>query len=270
MRGGQMELMRRVLETGAGTLSYLRTGGAAERAGLFVHGLGCDGAWFAGHFDRHDLTFMGWLVPDLLGHGDSARPEDAAAYRMESQAQALAEMLSAEGTTEIVIVAHSMGGLVALRLAEILERSAAARVLGLAYAEGNIDENDTFMSRSIAEQSWETFAESGWRKLLADLARDPALTSYLRTLTWAGPLTVHASCVNLVAHSREEVTTALLRRFTFPKLFVFGERNRGRFTSEIIARRFGEVRYIPDAGHVVYEDNPGAFWGLVREFCAAL
>jgi pimeloyl-ACP methyl ester carboxylesterase len=126
------------------------------------------------------------------------------------------------------------------------------------------------MSRSIAEQSWETFAVSGWRKLLADLARDPALTSYLRTLTWAGPLPIHASCVNLVAHSREEVTTALLRRFTFPKLFVFGERNRGRFTSEIIARRFGEVRYIPDAGHVMYEDNPGAFWGLAREFCAAL
>jgi pimeloyl-ACP methyl ester carboxylesterase len=237
---------------------------------LFIHGLGCDGAWFAGHFDRHDLAFMGWLVPDLLGHGDSARLQDAAGYRMESQAQALAELLSAEGATEIVLVAHSMGGLVALHLAEILDRSAAGRVLGLVYAEGNIDENDTFMSRSVAEQSWGTFAASGWRKLLGDLAAEPVLTSYLRTLTWAGPLTVHASCLSVVAESRARLTTARLSRMAFPKLFLFGERNRGRFTSEEDVRRFGEVRYVAGAGHVMYEDNPGAFWGLVREFCAAL
>ena len=266
-----MEPMRRVLETSVGAVSYLRAAGATtERTGLFIHGLGCDGGWFAEHFDRHDLTFLAWLIPDLLGHGESARPEDPAAYRMESQAQALDELLSAEGPAEVVLVAHSMGGLVALRLAELLERRGSARVLGLVYAEGNIDENDTFMSRGIAEQSWDTFATSGWAKLIGDLAGDPALTSYLRTLTSGGPLTVHASCVNLVAHSREAVTTALLRRFTFPKLFVFGERNRGRFTSEGIARRFGEVRYIPDAGHVMYEDNPDAFWGTIREFCTLL
>jgi len=266
-----MELMRRVLETGAGNVSYLRAGdAAAKRAGLFIHGLGCDGAWFAGHFDRHDLTFLAWLVPDLLGHGESARLEDPAAYEMESQAQALAELLSAEGPAEVVLVAHSMGGLVALRLAEILEQSGAARVVGLVYAEGNIDGNDTFMSRGIAEQSWGTFAVSGWRKLLGDLAGDTTLASYLRTLIWAGPLTVHASCLSVVAQSRSEVTTALLRRFAFPKLFVFGERNRGRFTSEEVVRRFGEVRYVPGAGHAMYEDNPEAFWALIRGFCASL
>lgn len=266
-----MELTRRVLETRFGTVSYLRSAGAMpKRTGLFIHGLGCDGGWFSEHFGRHDLTFVTWFVPDLLGHGKSGRPEDLVAYRMESQAQALDELLSAEGSAEVVLVAHSMGGLVCLRLAELLERRGSARVLGLVYAEGNIDENDTFMSRGIAEQSWETFATSGWAKLIGDLTGDPALSSYLRTLTSAGPLTVHASCMNLVAHSREEVTTALLRRFTFPKLFVFGARNRGRFTSEVIARRFGEVRYIPDAGHVMYEDNPEAFWGLIRGFCASL
>jgi pimeloyl-ACP methyl ester carboxylesterase len=126
------------------------------------------------------------------------------------------------------------------------------------------------MSRTIAEQSWETFFTSGWGRLIGDLSGDLQMASYVRTLTSAGPLTVHASCLGVLAHSREEITTALLRRFAFPKLFIFGERNRGRFTSELLARRFGEVRYVPDAGHAMYEDNPDAFWGLVRGFCAAL
>jgi pimeloyl-ACP methyl ester carboxylesterase len=267
----EMELTRRVLNTSPGVVSYLRSAGATtKRTGLFIHGLGCDGAWFLEHFARQDLSFLTWLVPDLLGHGESARVEDPAAYRMETQAKALAELLAIEGSTELVMVAHSMGGLIALRLAEILGRWSSPRVLGLAYAEGNIDENDTFVSRTIAEQSRETFFTSGWGRLIGDLSGDPQMASYVRTLTSAGPLTVHASCLSVVAQSREEVTTPLLRRFTFPKLFIFGERNCGRFTSELVAQRLGEVCYVPDAGHAMYEDNPEAFWTLIRSFCASL
>jgi pimeloyl-ACP methyl ester carboxylesterase len=266
-----VELKRRVLEISLGEVSYLRSDSrTTERTGLFIHGLGCDGGWFSQHFDRQELSFLAWLVPDLLGHGESARLEDPASYRMENQAQALAELLSAEGSTELVMVAHSMGGLIALRLAEMLEGRSSPRALGLAYAEGNLDENDTFMSRTIAEQSWEMFFTSGWGRLIGDLSGDPQMASYVGTLTSAGPLTVHASCVSVVAHSSAQVTTALLRRFAFPKLFIFGERNRGRFTSELIARRFGEVGYVPDAGHAMYEDNPDAFWTLLRSFCASL
>ena len=266
-----MELRRRVLKTSLGTVSYLRSvSTTTQRTGLFIHGLGCDGAWFSEHFARQDLSFLAWLVPDLPGHGASGRLAVPAAYRMENQAQALAELLSAEGSTELVMVAHSMGGLIALRLAEIFEGRSGPRVLGFVFAEGNIDENDTFMSRTVAEQNWETFVTSGWGRLIGDLSLEPQMASYVRTLTSAGPLTVHASCLSVMAHSREEVTTALLRRFALPKLFIFGERNRGRFTSELVAQRFGEVRYVPDAGHAMHEDNPDAFWTLIRSFCASL
>jgi len=30
------------------------------------------------------------------------------------------------------------------------------------------------------------------------------------------------------------------------------------------------VRFVPGAGHAMHEDNPPAFWALVRDFCATL
>lgn len=266
-----MTPQRRSLPTRHGALSYLATGpGGQARHGLFVHGLGCDGSFFAAQAADLDLGFLPWLVPDLLGHGASARPADPLAHRMESQAGALADLLAAEGVAEVVLVAHSMGGPVALRLAEALAAEGGARPVGLVYAEGNLDENDAFLSRRVAGQAWETFEAVGWPSLLAELARQAGMSSYLRTLRSAGARTVHASSVSLVAHSREEVTTPLLRRLGCPRLFLFGERNRGRFTSEGLARRLGEVRFVPGASHAMHEDNPAAFWGLVREFALAL
>lgn len=261
---------RRAVVTRHGVVSYLATTGAAARRGLFVHGLGCDGSFFAAQAAELDLGFLPWLVPDLLGHGASARPTDPLACRMESQAAALADLLTAEGVAEVVLVAHSMGGPVALRLAEVLETEGGARPVGLVYAEGNLDENDAFLSRGVAEQPWEAFEAEGWPALLAGLERQPGASSYLRTLRSAGPRAVHASSVSLVAHSREAVTTALLRRLDCPKLFLFGERNQGRFTSEGLARRLGEVLFVPGAGHAMHEENPPAFWGLVRDFARAL
>jgi len=245
-------------------------GGGAGRCGLFIHGLGCDGSWFAVQAGAFDMGPLAWLAPDLLGHGCSERPADPCAYRMESQARALAEVVAATRSAEVVLVGHSMGGPIALRLAEILTRGGGPRVVGLVYAEGNLDEGDAFMSAQVANQDREAFLATGWAELVAELRRDPGMASYLSTLEAAGPLVAHASCASLVEHSRPEVTVPLLLGLDCPKLFLFGERNRGRFSSEKLAAGLGTVRFVPDAGHAMYEDNPSAFWALVRDFCATL
>jgi len=261
---------RASLTTTLGALSVLRNESCAQRTGLFVHGLGCSGSFFEAQARAVELDFLRWLVPDLLGHGESAKPQGEEPYSMEGQALALAELLAAQGSREVVLVAHSMGGPIALRLAERLRAGHAARVVGLVYAEGNIDANDAFISAQIAAQPWPVFERLGWPRMIEDLAADPAFASYLSTVTIAGPWTVWASCVSLAAHSLESVTLPLLVQVRAPKLFLYGSRNQGKFTSEAIARGLGEVRLVPDAGHAMVEDNPAAFWALVRDFCSAL
>jgi pimeloyl-ACP methyl ester carboxylesterase len=48
-----------------------------------------------------------WLVPDLIGHGRSDISSDIFAYKMESQARAVVQMLVREGTRRCALVAHS-------------------------------------------------------------------------------------------------------------------------------------------------------------------
>ncbi len=258
------------VETRFGAVRYFRAVGGGDRlCCLFVHGLGADKSWFEAQYTRYDLAFADWIVPDLLGHGTSARPEDETAYRMQSQAAVLAEVLCTEAVRRVVLIAHSMGGPIALRLAELLGTD-GPRLAGLVYAEGNIDEGDAFLSRHVAAQTAEGLARRGWDQLIGSLAHDGSNEAYLHSLRAAGWRTLHASAVSLVEHSVPAVTVPLLTSIRVPVLFLFGERNRGRFTSEAIAGSLGEVRYVPGAGHALYLDTPTAFWDLVREFCLSL
>jgi pimeloyl-ACP methyl ester carboxylesterase len=57
-----------------------------------------------------------WLIVDLLGHGRSALSSDPWAYTMENQAKAVMRVLLAEGVRKMALIAHSLGGVVAVRL----------------------------------------------------------------------------------------------------------------------------------------------------------
>lgn len=254
----------------SGAVRYFRAVAPGRRETLFIHGLGVDKSWFAVHHARRRTDFAGWVVPDLPGHGESDRPADMAGLSMTGLATALAAVLDAERIREIVLVGHSMGGAVALALARQLRDSGAARVGGLVLAEGNLDANDAFLSARVAAQPRAEFIARGWDALLAELSALRRMAGYLRTLRRAGPDTLYACSVSLVAMSRAEVTVPPVEAIDAPKLFVFGERNRGRFSSEVLAATLGPVAFIPRAGHAMYADNPTAFWSVVREFLAGL
>jgi len=95
-------------KTRFGTMRY-RTFGSVDTAApriLFIHGLGSSSQ--TAQPPEEQLATAGFLVPDLLGHGDSARPADPEAYRMRSQAEAIVNVLDAEPTTgELFLIAHS-------------------------------------------------------------------------------------------------------------------------------------------------------------------
>jgi pimeloyl-ACP methyl ester carboxylesterase len=57
------------------------------------------------------------LAPDLRGHGESSNPGDAESYTFERLAGDLSAFLTAVGVSRCDLLGHSMGGMVALRLA---------------------------------------------------------------------------------------------------------------------------------------------------------
>ncbi|MFW9944082.1 MAG: alpha/beta fold hydrolase [Candidatus Sifarchaeia archaeon] len=99
---------------------YLHRNPAQSTMILYIHGLGDNRKWFPKHFKTYSLDRFSWIVPDLLGHGDSSKSDKVGAYTMEQQAKFLAAILEKEQVKDPSILAHSMGGPIAISLIEQL------------------------------------------------------------------------------------------------------------------------------------------------------
>lgn len=85
----------------------------SKKAALFIHGsaLRTD-VW---HYQMTELTGRRLVFCDLRGHGQSELRGEAA-YSMETLSDDLAAVLDDIGAKELVIVGHSIGGMIALEL----------------------------------------------------------------------------------------------------------------------------------------------------------
>ena len=89
----------------------------AEPTRVYLHGLGASSsAYYAAVATNPALAGRRSLLMDLLGHGISDRPADAS-YTLEEHADLLATALTAAGVSAAEVIAHSMGGAVAIVLA---------------------------------------------------------------------------------------------------------------------------------------------------------
>ncbi len=257
------DLVEKQYQSNFGEISYFR---AIDRRQpfdvLFIHGLGADKAWFADQFPAHSLGRYSWLVPDLLGFGTSAKPQAQDAYTMDRQAEILMDLLLEEKVESLVILAHSMGGPIAVSLIELLTQRTTVRATALFYLEGNLDINDAYLSGKFASLPFNEYAEKFRRRLETVKRTDRDL---YEAMCETGPLPFWASSVDLLRVSRSGgLLQRIQSRKDLPAVFVFGERNKGRFSSEESITQAGlPVRYVPDADHLMYLDNPKAFWPLI-------
>src|SRR5436190_23672488 len=94
------------------TLNYTVLGAGPPL--VLIHG------WSA---NSHEWEEVGWpdavsdrtlLIPDLRGHGNSAKPHDPRAYAMDAFATDIVALLDAVGADTADVFGYSMGGTVAL------------------------------------------------------------------------------------------------------------------------------------------------------------
>ncbi|OMB99230.1 alpha/beta hydrolase [Mycobacterium sp. NS-7484] len=98
-------------------LNVREYGPPGERAVVLLHRYSASIEWWdrvASHLARDQRV----IAIDLVGHGGSEAPNDAADYAAEGQASAVHDALVALGVREAVLVGHSMGGKVAAALAQ--------------------------------------------------------------------------------------------------------------------------------------------------------
>jgi esterase len=211
------------------------------------------------------------LVPDLRNHGRSPHAEEAGFAAM---AQDVAELLAAEGLSQVIVLGHSLGGKVAMQLAldhpDLVKGLIVVDIAPKAYPPAH----KTLMAALLAVDLSQYTTRGEVDTVLAGPIPTPAIRQWLLKnlnrdaegkLTWKPNLPVlHRHLTELSAGFAE------VREYAGPVLFVGGGRSDYILPEDLPRiREFfpqAQLEVIPEAGHWVHVDAPGRMGELVKEF----
>ncbi len=224
---------------------------------LFLHGLACSHESFRYLLDRSRFPGVNLLVPDMLGFGMSAKPVEFS-YTMEDQAELCLRLLRRFPYQRLHLVAHSMGGAVALLMTEQL-----AQLSSFANLEGNlISEDCGLLSRGIVRSSFDDYQKQGFADHQREFAGDPQLRFEQTTAT-----AVYKSAQSLAGWSDSGKLLKIFTNLPGKTAYIFGEEN----ARMPILRQLDsdQLLMIPDSGHGMMTDNPESFYTALAEFISS-
>ncbi|MCF3131429.1 alpha/beta fold hydrolase [Streptomyces olivochromogenes] len=226
-----------------------------EPARVFVHGLGSMSTVYHAHIAAHpELAGRRSLFVDLPGHGISDRPAHFG-YTLEDHADALAAALDAARLTGAELVAHSMGGSVAI----VLAHRRPDLVSRLVLTEANLDAfpPQSAASREIASYEADEFLAFGHARVLERVG-----PLWAATMRLADPRALHRTSRGLVRGSDPAMRT-LLEGLPIDRVYLQGELSGELAGKEGLEEAGVRVVTVPGAGHNVMFDQPDAFVATV-------
>ncbi|MGW1840664.1 alpha/beta fold hydrolase [Streptomyces sp. BBFR2] len=235
--------------------------GTERPARLYLHGLGASSPVYWSATAAHPLlTGARALLLDLLGFGISDRPA-AFAYTMEAHADAVAAALEAAEVEGAQVVAHSMGGTVAVLLAARHPRLVSRLVL----VDPNLDalepERGAGGSRGIAARTAGEFAAGDAETAAA------AGSEWWATMRLAGRDALHRSAVELVRGSTPSVRETLCA-LTVPRTLLYPTDDGPFPGADGLTAAGVTVVGLPGCGHNMMLDAPEAFARATAEALA--
>lgn len=268
----------------------------ADRTVILTHGY-CltEAVW---HYQKRDLAggSFGLVTWDLPGHGASP-PATRGRLTLGQTVDALARVIEECGPGEVVLVGHSLGGVISLgylvrhadAAAELVKglvlvstplqhfaRAAAgrwpgapleARALGgVVQAAVESDLFDRVMSRDVGT---EEISALSYRLVRWGFGHQPSPTQvrFIRDVIASVPPDVRADTFRIMTGWD---FTPYLSRITIPAMVVIGSRDRlvsPAESRELVERLpAGEAMVFPDAGHAAFLERPNRFNRELRRF----
>jgi pimeloyl-ACP methyl ester carboxylesterase len=237
--------------------------GAGDPPLLFVHGWCCDST----HWRRQLPAFRRdhrVVAVDLRGHGSSSKPEQD--YTMDAFCQDLEWLIGKLGLRRPVVIGHSMGGVIALRLAGRRKRALSGVVIVDSPVYPKFDRAGRQQLNTIFDALEGPTYRAAARRIIDENfftpASPPALRRRLTTKLMRTPQHVMSSAFrNLWLDNR-----ALGKRVNAPSLFIDAghpldelERIQRAVNGIQIGRTVG-------AGHFNMMEAPGQFNAMLRAF----
>jgi pimeloyl-ACP methyl ester carboxylesterase len=238
-------------------LRYLDTETGGQTL-VLLHGLGTSAiADFPETIADRRFAEYRCILIDFLGFGFSDRPKWFG-YGLYDHAETAAALLDYLGIKGSIIAGHSMGGTVAIALAQ-RRPDLFSRLIVM---EPNLNPGVGNISKVIASQSEREFIESGFEKIVAELrscARQNLVDSiYLATFSLADPMAIYRSAVGLLKGT-EPPQREVLANLNIPRAYIMGEQNIAEITSEQLSSLGFTGHVVPKAGHSMMHENAEGF-----------
>jgi 3-oxoadipate enol-lactonase len=254
-----------------GTELFVRTGGPRDTLPVvLLHPFPLSHAAWEPQLRSLEAEFR-VVAPDFRGHGASpAGPEPATIDLFASDVLAL---LDAMEIRRAVVVGLSMGGYVALRLAERAPRRIWGLVLSDTRSEGDDDDGRlrrAAAARRVVALGSAAYAETFLPTVLGatTLRERPAVAERVRALVAANPPEGIAAA--LVAMAARSSTTRALPEFRFPVQVIVGAEDLvtppGSARLMASAVPGARLAVVPSAGHLSNLENPAAFEAALLPF----
>lgn len=248
-----------------GTRSHF-VGGRTQGSGaliVYLHGLGCAGSRDWPPVARGAaLTGRASLWFDLPGFGQSDRPQDFS-YALTEQARLVAQVLNRE-PQPVALVGHSMGGTLAILVAEELGRAGRPPV-AVVVAEPNLRPEDATGSAVAAATPLDVFVAK-WPQWVESMSSP----MYRESVRLADPVAFHRSASSLV-----RVGQGLIPRLAALPVPVRGyvlgalSDDATRETARQVSQAGIPVVTVEASGHGFSEDNPEGFGRAILELLHA-
>ena len=234
-------------------LGYVEFDGDGDGPALvYLHGLGaCSPVYFARTAAEPVLARRRVLMIDFLGFGISDRPAGFG-YTLEDHADSIARGLDALGVSGADVIAHSMGGGVAVVLADRRPDLVGRLVL----AEPSLRPSARPLVEPFTE---ETFVQSGFQQELVAVGPQWAATMRL-----ADPVALYRTEMAL-GRGMTTMLDEVLLTLAVPRAIVEGEKS-GWLGDDPAIRAAGiPVHVVAGAGHTMMLDNPAGFARAIAE-----
>lgn len=233
---------------------------------LWLHGLGESSLCFAKIVRHPALAAFRHRLIDLPGYGRSPWPAEP--YRLDDAVEELAAALADAGEP-VIVIGHSMGGVLAQLLAE---RTPLRAIINI---DGNVSLGDCTFSGRAAAMDEEYFARAGFDELrdwVFDIAGpSQALRGYYASMRLSDPRVFHRHARDLIIYSQAEDLAARAAALPMPSLYVAGVPDGAcERSKELLTAAGAHWLGIAQAGHWPFIDQPDSFAAAVAEHLSRL
>ena len=225
---------------------------------LFIHGLGCAGSFdYPNVASQPPLAGYRRILVDLLGSGYSDKPNDFG-YTVSDHAEYLAGFVASLDVNRFVLFGHSLGGSVALSLADRC-RDRLARIV---LSEANLDSGGGVFSRSIAAYAESDFLERGFHEIIAQ-NRQASNETWAASCAVTTPVALYRSAQSVIA-GQSPSWRDMLYALDCPKTFIFGEHSLPDPDLSVLQDHRVHIEVVDKAGHSMAWENPQGLADAIR------